>query len=313
METKIEKKENVNTNVKLQSEKTINLQKSIELIQDDLSNIIELSPEIKADIGFALIDIIEKYPDVDKQSVIVAIKKMVLAGVRYSQTQCYFVKYGNKIKMMMSYFGLMFIAKKKGLKDITARVIREGDTVELDIVNGKIEIKKHITSFENWNNHIKGVYVIAEMENGAKYTDLMTIEQVNKVWMLRAVKEGMGLTMAHKNFPDQMAIKSCIARVLKSIINSDIATSLVDDEETIIEADNNDKTDNTTIINIPSFDNNVTTNVNDVTTNTDNVINDDVIADVNDNTTNNTKSKKQKTKQAEQKEINNSDIYDIFD
>lgn len=149
-----------------------------------------------------------------------ALVEMVTSGLSMQKKQCYPVAYGGKLQCQKSVYGNTCIARRYGLKDITAEVIYEGDTFEYEIVNGKKSIATHKQDFENIDNDkVKGAYAIATMDDGSILTEVMNIKQIKQAW-----KQGYGYKEngngAHQKFTDQMAMKTVKNRLLKQINNT---------------------------------------------------------------------------------------------
>lgn len=149
-----------------------------------------------------------------------ALVEMVTSGLSMQKKQCYPVAYGGKLQCQKSVYGNTCIARRYGLKDITAEVIYEGDTFEYEIVNGKKSIVTHKQDFENIDNDkVKGAYAIATMDDGSVLTEVMNIKQIKQAW-----KQGYGYKEngngTHQKFTDQMAMKTVKNRLLKQINNT---------------------------------------------------------------------------------------------
>ena len=149
-----------------------------------------------------------------------ALVEMVTSGLSMQKKQCYPVAYGGKLQCQKSVYGNTCIARRYGLKDITAEVIYEGDTFEYEIVNGKKKVITHKQDFENIDNDkVKGAYAIATMEDGSVLTEGMNIKQIKQAW-----KQGYGYKEngngTHQKFTDQMAMKTVKNRLLKQINNT---------------------------------------------------------------------------------------------
>lgn len=160
-----------------------------------------------------------------------ALVEMVTSGLSMQKKQCYPVAYGGKLQCQKSVYGNTCIARRYGLKDITAEVIYEGDTFEYKIVNGKKSIVTHKQDFENIDNDkVKGAYAIATMDDGSILTEVMNIKQIKQAW-----KQGFGYKEngngVHQKFADQMAMKTVKNRLLKYINNSHSGNENEDYEE----------------------------------------------------------------------------------
>lgn len=154
-----------------------------------------------------------------KQSIAASLIDMTVQGLNPVKKQCYFVAMGGKLRLMRSYQGTMAVAKRCGVKKITAEVIYEGDEFEYHIENGVKYIDKHIQDFMNIDTEkIKGAYAVLTLEDGSTYTEIMNINQIKKAWSKGyGYKDGQGV---HGDFADQMAKKTVISRACKNIINS---------------------------------------------------------------------------------------------
>lgn len=80
---------------------------------------------------------------------------MVIQGLSPAKKQCYFIKYGNKVQLMRSYFGTMAVLDRvTGGADITPVVVRKGDDFQVGMDGPNMVVTKHETSFENLDNEI---------------------------------------------------------------------------------------------------------------------------------------------------------------
>lgn len=167
-----------------------------------------------------------------KESVANALLQMCIQGLNPMKKQCYFIAYGNKLEMQRSYQGSVAVAKRYStLVEINANIIYNDDEFVYGIDNstGRMHIVKHEQHIENIDiNKIKGAYAVAIFNDGTSKIETMTILQIKKAW---AQSKGGGDTMAHQNFTDEMAKKTVINRLCKSIINSSDDTALFDDEK----------------------------------------------------------------------------------
>lgn len=172
----------------------------------------------------------------DKSSVAEALLKMVVYGVSPIKKQCYFIPYGNKLECSVSYAGNIAIAKRFGnLKSIKGNAIFDGDTFEfeVDAATGRRKVLKHTQTLESVGNpKLKGAYAVYELNDGTIDVEVMNIVQIQAAWGQGGSK---GNSPAHKNFGDQMAIKTVINRACKLLISSSDDSSLYDplDEQTI--------------------------------------------------------------------------------
>ena len=159
----------------------------------------------------------------DNTSIANALFEMVIDGLSVVKKQCYFIAYGNKLECQKSYFGNIALAKRIcGLKEVNGAVIYEGDKkdfkYEIDPRTGRKKLISHVQKIENIdNNKIIGAYSIVIYENGISDMEIMPMKDIRIAWNQGAAK---GNSLAHKNFPDQMAIKTVINRSVKIALAS---------------------------------------------------------------------------------------------
>lgn len=140
---------------------------------------------------------------------------MVIQGLSPAKKQCYFIKYGNKVQLMRSYFGTMAVLDRvTGGAEITPVVVREGDVFEIAMDGPDLVVAKHETSFENLDNDIKAAYVVIKLANGKEVTTVMTKKQIDKSWSKAKTKN------VQNDFPEEMAKRTVINRAAKYLINT---------------------------------------------------------------------------------------------
>lgn len=164
-----------------------------------------------------------------KDSIANALLDMVVQGLNPAKKQGYFIVYGNKLVFQRSYFGSMAVAKEAaGARDIYAQVVYKGDEFLYEINRGRKKVLKHVQNIDNVDpaNIIAAYCVIEFGDERPDYTEIMTINQIRKAWSkskMNPDKEGS----THKEFPDQMAMKTVINRACKAYINSSDDSNLV--------------------------------------------------------------------------------------
>lgn len=165
-------------------------------------------------------------------SIANALMKMVVQGMNPAKSQCYFIPYGDQLNYQRSYMGSYALAKRvSNLKEVNAIPIYEGDvfSYDIDVTTGKKKIIEHSQKFENIDNaKIKGGYAICVYEDGSTDAIIMTMEQIKKSWEQGATK---GQSPAHKNFADEMALKTIRSRAVKLIINSSDDSDLMSEDD----------------------------------------------------------------------------------
>lgn len=161
------------------------------------------------------------------ESVYNALLDMVTQGLSPAKTQCYFIPYGNTVKLTRSYFGTMKVVKQlPEVKDIYAQIIFKGDEFEAENVDGRWKFVSHKSSWKNQDNPIEGAYCVIEKTDGEKILTIMTKKEIDKSWAQAKTKN------VQNNFPQEMAKRTVINRAAKQFFNTS------DDNDLFIDAVN---------------------------------------------------------------------------
>ncbi|HEL2246392.1 TPA: recombinase RecT [Streptococcus suis] len=162
-----------------------------------------------------------------KESIANALLDMVVQGLSPAKTQCYFIPYGNTLKMTRSYFGTMKVVKQlSNVKDIWAEVVFEGDVLKIRNDNGRTVLESHETDWTNQDNAIIGAYCIIEKVDGERILTVMTKKEIDRSWQQSKNKS------VQNAFPQEMAKRTVINRAAKQFFNTS------DDSDILIEAVN---------------------------------------------------------------------------
>lgn len=156
-----------------------------------------------------------------KESICNTLLEMTVMGLSPMKKQCAFIAYGNKLKLQIQYQGNIALAKRFGdLTKVFANVIYDGDVFEygIDQETGTVQVLKHELKLENINpGKIKGAYATTILGDGTKNVEVMNMAQIQKAWEQGPMK---GKSPAHKNFPDQMCLKTVINRAVKLLVST---------------------------------------------------------------------------------------------
>lgn len=155
-----------------------------------------------------------------QDSIANALLDMVVQGLNPTKQQCYFIPYGNQLTLSRSYLGTIALTKRlKGVKDVVAYPIYKNDKLDIgfDILTGKTKINEFKPALDHKAQDLIGALAIIVGENEILYLEYMNMEQIRNAWNQGTMK---GNSPAHKNFPDQMAIKTVINRVCKKYVNA---------------------------------------------------------------------------------------------
>jgi recombination protein RecT len=168
-----------------------------------------------------------------KESVAESLLKMVVWGLSPLKKQCDFIAYGNKLQCSPEYTGNIILAKRYGnLEEINANAVFKGDefVFENDVQTGRKRVIKHTQTLETFGSkEIIGAYAVMIFKDRTTKTEIMNMQQIRQAWEQGSAK---GNSPAHRNFPDQMAIKTVINRACKSLIRSS--------DDAILYSDSND-------------------------------------------------------------------------
>lgn len=155
-----------------------------------------------------------------QESIASALLDMIIQGLNPVKQQCYFIPYGNQLTLSRSYLGTIALIKRlKGVKDVVAYPIYKNDKLDIgfDILTGKTKINEFKPALDHKAQDLIGALGIVVGENEILYLEYMNMEQIRNAWNQGTMK---GNSPAHKNFPDQMAIKTVINRVCKKYVNA---------------------------------------------------------------------------------------------
>lgn len=155
-----------------------------------------------------------------QESIANSLLDMATQGLNPSKDQCYFIAYGNKLTMERGYLGTIALTKRiKGVKDVKGYAVYKDDKFELgfDILTGKQKILEFCPGLNRDPENLVGAFALILGDNEILHTEYMDINQIHNAWNQGSMKGNSG---AHKNFPDQMAIKTVINRACKYYVST---------------------------------------------------------------------------------------------
>lgn len=160
-----------------------------------------------------------------QQSLVNAVRSMVIMGLQPDKTQGYFIVRGNQLTFMPSYFGMqMMIKRDVGVKDVYAQVVLKGDELETEIRNGEEYVVEGSHKRKRvWDGkpqmtreNIVGAYAIVKFPDGSERHQIMDKEQLEQAW----TKSSSKAQSVHNEFPEQMAHRTVINRLAKKLLNT---------------------------------------------------------------------------------------------
>jgi recombination protein RecT len=151
----------------------------------------------------------------DPVSVARTMLKGAFLGLDFFNRECYAIPYGNSLQFQTDYKGEKKMAKKysiRPIKDIYAKVVREGDEFEERIENGTQIINFTPKAFNNGN--IIGAFAVVLYEDGGMDYETMTTEQIEGI--KKNFSKAPNSTM-WKNVPEEAYKKTVLRRLCKHI------------------------------------------------------------------------------------------------
>lgn len=157
-----------------------------------------------------------------------ALLKMVVWGLSPLKKQCDFIVRGDTLCCDPEYTGNIALAMRYGgLKHHKGNAIFAGDDFKFEVgVDGRRKLIHHKQDLASIGGDVIGAYVTYELEDGTQDMEIMNISQIRNSWMQGAAKGG---SIAHKNFTDQMAIKTVYNRMTKLLIRASNDAPLMGD------------------------------------------------------------------------------------
>lgn len=140
------------------------------------------------------------------------IMKGAMLGLDFFNKEAFLVPYGQDVQFMPSYTGMVKLAKKYGhLKSCYAKVVRDGDEFQEEVVDGRDTVSFKPVPFND--GAIVGAFAVATFEDGTSRVEVMSKRQLDDVKRMSKSQTGT----AWKFFPDQMYLKSVVRRLCKNI------------------------------------------------------------------------------------------------
>lgn len=136
-------------------------------------------------------------------------------GLDFLNRECYLIPYGNSVQFQTDYKGEVKFTKKysiRKIKDIYAKVVRQGDEFVEEIVDGKPSIDFKPLPFNDGD--IIGAFAIVLYQDGGMAYEVMSVKDINSV---RQNYSKASQSKAWKNSFDEMCKKTVLRRLCKHI------------------------------------------------------------------------------------------------
>lgn len=162
--------------------------------------------------------VLQDTKDIDKceaQSVARTLLKGAFLGLDFFNKECYAIIYGGNVQFQTDYKGEKKLAKKysvRPVKDIYAKLVREGDEFKEEVKDGQQTIQFAPKPFND--GQIVGAFAVALFEDGGLIYEVMSaaeIEATRKNYSKQA--NGQAWTKS----PGEMYKKTVLRRLCKNI------------------------------------------------------------------------------------------------
>ena len=136
-------------------------------------------------------------------------------GLDFLNRECYLIPYGNSVQFQTDYRGEVKFTKKysiRKIKDIYAKVVRQGDEFTEEIVDGMPSIDFKPLPFNDGD--IIGAFAVVLYQDGGMAYEVMSVKDINAV---RNNYSKASQSKAWKNSFDEMCKKTVLRRLCKHI------------------------------------------------------------------------------------------------
>ena len=135
-------------------------------------------------------------------------------GLDALNEECYLIPFGKKLNFMTSYTGAIKLVKKysqRPIKDIYAKLVREGDLFEESIVDGEQKVNFNPKPFND--GKIIGAFAVCLYQDGGMSYDTMSLKELENT---RSASKAQN-SPAWKKFTGQMYLKTVLHRLCKKV------------------------------------------------------------------------------------------------
>jgi len=198
--------------------------KQLSIVQDNLSGLLRTKadalPKNFNETRFIqnCITVLKDTQGIEKvlpQSIGLTLLKGAFLGLDFFQRECYAIPYGNELKFQTDYKGEVKLCKLYGepkIKEIYAKLVREGDILTEKIENGTQQINFEPIPFND--NPITGAFAVVVYENGSLISEMMSVAEIEKT---RDTFSKMPKGKAWTNSFGEMCKKTVLRRLTKNI------------------------------------------------------------------------------------------------
>lgn len=157
----------------------------------------------------------EQLEKINPETIPVCLAKAAYLGLDFFNGECYAIPYGGNLTFQTDYKGEIKLCKrysKNKIKDIFAKVVRQGDFFMEEVDGGKQNVQYRPKPFSN--EQMIGAFAIVVFEDGLMMYDTMSSEDIENV---RNTYSKMKDSQAWKSSTGEMYKKTVLRRLCKLI------------------------------------------------------------------------------------------------
>lgn len=157
----------------------------------------------------------EQLEKINQETIPACLAKAAYLGLDFFNGECYAIPYGGNLTFQTDYKGEIKLCKrysKNKIKDIFAKVVRQGDFFMEEVDGGKQNVQYRPKPFSN--EQMIGAFAIVVFEDGSMMYDTMSSEDIENV---RNTYSKMKDSQAWKSSTGEMYKKTVLRRLCKLI------------------------------------------------------------------------------------------------
>ena len=162
------------------------------------------------------------FANCNPRSVVRTLLKGSFLGLDFFMGECYAIPYKGTVEFQTDYKGEIKLAKKYSvnpIKDIYAKLVREGDSFEEAVIDGKQAINFKPVPFND--KDIIGAFAVCLYQDGSMIYDTMSIAEVEKTRKnYSKIPNGPAWTKSYGEM-----VKKTVLRRLCKLINKDFESA----------------------------------------------------------------------------------------
>lgn len=162
--------------------------------------------------------VLQDTKDIEKMNPVSVARTMLkgaFLGLDFFNGECYAIPYGNDLNFQTDYKGEKKLAKQYSvspIKDIYAKLVREGDFYELSIIDGKQSVAFKPEPFND--GKIKGAFAVVLYQDGSMDIEEMSTKEIEQI---RNDFSKAKNSPAWAKTPGEMYKKTVLRRLTKGI------------------------------------------------------------------------------------------------